>query len=224
MAGARESMFSSEGLRQIIAKHLPYRNLEDAEIEVHVVATNMLSGEEVLLSSGDAISAVLASTAIPALLPAVRREGLALVDGALANNAAISQAVALGADRIFVLPAGVTCALTKPPGNPYAAALQALTFLTQQRLIRDVAAYADRAELHVIPPLCPLAVSSADFTHAAELIERARTATTRWLGQRGDELPHQERFLSLHQHADGAGGGRALTGQWQPARLASWKS
>ncbi|HEX7996480.1 MAG TPA: hypothetical protein VF506_21380 [Streptosporangiaceae bacterium] len=42
-----------------------------------------------------------------------------------------------------------------------------------ERLIRDVATYADQAELHVIPPLCPLAVSSADFSHAPELIERA---------------------------------------------------
>ena len=202
VAGIRESMFSAEGLRQIIARHLPYRNLEDAAIRVHVVATNMLSGEEVLLSSGDAISAVLASTAIPGLLPAVRRGGLTLVDGALANNAAISQAVALGADRIFVLPAGVTCALTTPPASPYASALQALSFLTQQRLIRDVATYADQAELHVIPPLCPLTVSSADFSHAASLIDRARNATGRWLDNRSDELPHQERFLSLHEHAD----------------------
>jgi NTE family protein len=200
VAGFRESMFSADGLRQIIARHLPYRVLEDAAIGVHVVATNMLSGEEVLLSSGDAISAVLASTAIPGLLPAVRRAGLTLVDGALANNAAISQAVALGADRIFVLPAGVTCALTRPPASPYASALQALSFLTQQRLIRDVATYADQAELHVIPPLCPLTVSSADFSHAAELIERARSATSRWLDNRNDELPHQERFLSLHEH------------------------
>jgi len=204
VAGVRESMFSSDGLRQLIARYLPYRDLEDAAISVHLVATNMLSGEEVLLSSGDAISAVLASTAIPGLLPAVRRAGLTLVDGALANNAAISQAVALGADRIFVLPGGVTCALTRPPTSPYAAALQALSFLTQQRLIRDVAMYADRAELHVIPPLCPLAVSSADFSHAAELIDRARAATSRWLDNRSDELPHQERFLSLHEHPDPA--------------------
>ncbi len=201
-AGARESVFSSEGLRQIIARHLPYRNLEDAAIGIHVVATNMLSGEEVLLSSGDAITAVLASTAIPGLLPAVRHRDLTLVDGALANNAAISQAVALGADRIFVLPAGVACALTEPPASPYASALQALSFLTQQRLIHDVSVYADQVDLHVIPPLCPLSVSSADFSHAAELIGRARSATARWLDNRSDELPHQERFLSLHDHQD----------------------
>ena len=205
LAGARESLFSSDGLRKLIGTHLPYRNLEEAAIGVHVVATNLLSGDEVLLSAGDAVSAILASTSIPGLLPAVRREGVTLVDGALANNAAISQAINLGADRIFVLPAGVACALSEPPASPYATALQALSFLTQQRLIRDVRDLAGQAELHVIPPLCPLRISSADFSHARELIDRARIATGAWLDAGHDRLPRPERFLSLHEHVPPAG-------------------
>jgi NTE family protein len=201
LSGARPSMFPSDGLRRLIASHLPYRLLEDAPTPVHVVATNLLSGEEVLLSTGEAVSAVLASTAIPGLLPAIHRDGLVLVDGGLADNAAISQAVALGADRIFVLPTGVACALTTPPASPFATALQALSFLTQQRLIHDVTAFADQAELHVLPPLCPLKISSADFRHAGELIERARQVAGSWLDDGGDRLPHPERFLSLHHHS-----------------------
>jgi NTE family protein len=201
LAGARGSVFSSDGLRRLIESHLTYRDLQDATIRVHVVATNMLSGEEVLLSEGDASSAILASTAIPGLLPAVSRDGQTLVDGALANNAAISQAISLGADRIYVLPAGVACALTEPPASPYAAALQALSFLTQQRLIRDVSDLAGKTELHVIPPLCPLSVSSADFSQARALIDRARVATGKWLDAGNDRLPRPERFLSLHEHA-----------------------
>lgn len=203
LSGTRESMFTSDGLQALISKNLPYRLLEDAPIPVHVVATNLLSGEEVLLSTGDAVSAVLASTAIPGLLPAVHRDGLVLVDGGLANNTAISQAVTLGADRIFVLPTGVACALTEPPASPFAAAMQALSFLTQQRLIHDVTAFAGHAELHVLPPLCPLRVSSADFGHASELTERARRATGSWLDDGRDHLAHPERFLSLHHHTHG---------------------
>ena len=201
LLGRREAMFSSTGLHRLIVAHLPYGRLQDASIPVHVVATNLLSGEEVLLSTGDAVSAVLASTAIPGLLPAVQREGLTLVDGGLANNAAISQAVALGADRVFVLPTGIACALSAPPSTAYATAMQALSFLTQQRLIHDVATYADHAELHVLPPLCPLSVSSADFSQARELIDRSRQATTSWLDHGRDQLPHPERFLSLHTHS-----------------------
>lgn len=201
LAGARESVFGSDGLRRLIGAHLPYRYLEDSAIPVHVVATNMLSGEEVLLSEGDACSAILASTAIPGLLPAVRRGGLILGDGGLANNTPISQAISLGADRIFVLPAGVACALAEPAASPYAAVLQAVSFLTQQRLIHEVSDLAGRAELHVMPPLCPLNISAADFGQARALIDRARVATGRWLDAGHDRLPHPERFLSLHEHA-----------------------
>jgi len=204
LAGARESVFPSDGLRRLIESHLLYRNLEDAAIAVHVVATNMLTGEEVLLSEGDASSAILASTAIPGLLPAVRRDGLILADGALANNTPISQAISLGADRIFVLPAGVACELAEPPASPYAAVLQAVSFLTQQRLIHEVSDLAGRAELHVMPPLCPLSISSADFSQARMLIDRARVATGRWLDAGNDRLPRPERFLSLHEHAAAA--------------------
>ena len=200
LAGRHDSLFSSDGLRRVIADQLSFARLEEAPIPLHVVTTNLLSGEEVVLSTGDAVSAVLASTAVPGLLPAVHREGLVLVDGGLADNTAISQAVRLGANRVVVLPAGVACALAEPPASPFAAALQALSFLTQQRLIHDVEAFADVVELHVMPPLCPLGVSPGSFSHAAELIERARRATTSWLDAGQDRLPHQERFLSLHHH------------------------
>jgi NTE family protein len=74
-SGSRNALCSDRGLRKFITGHLLFDRLEDAPIPVHVVATNLLSGEEVLLSSSDALSAVLASTAIPGVLPPVRRAG-----------------------------------------------------------------------------------------------------------------------------------------------------
>jgi NTE family protein len=167
---------------------------------VHLVATEVLSGKEVLLSSGDAVDAALASAAIPAVFPPVAVDGVLLWDGGIADNAAISQALGLGADRVFVLPAGVACALDEPPRGALASALHALSVLIEQRLIVEVAYLADRAELHVLPPLCPLGVASFDFRHGAELIDRARRATRAWLAEGGTRAPRPERFLSLHRH------------------------
>lgn len=200
VAGSRDSLCSDRNLRHLIETHLPYRNLQDAAIPVHIVTTNLLSGEEVLLSTGDAVSAVSASAAIPGVLPPVERDGLTLVDGGVANNAALSQAVALGADEIYVLPAGFACALQKPPTSAVATAVQALTLLIEQRLVIDVAQFTGHAEIKVLPPLCPLAVSSADFSHAAELIDRAHHATGDWIDAGGPSLPAPARFLSMHHH------------------------
>lgn len=168
---------------------------------MHIVATNLLSGAEVLLSHGDALSAVLASTAIPGVFAPVQRDGLTLIDGGLADNAAISQAVALGADRVYVLPTGYACALAAPPSRPIGVALQALGLLIQERLINDVALYADRVELIVLPPLCPLAVSPVDFSRSRELVRQARAEAGEWLDSGTPAPRHPERLLSLHDHS-----------------------
>ena len=202
LAGARPSLCSPANLARLVESHLPFERLEDAVIPVHVVATDVLSGLEVLLSEGDAAASVLASAAIPAIFPTVDVGGRALFDGGVANNTPISQAAALGADRIVVLPAGVSCGLIAVPRTALATALHALTILIEQRLALDVAAFHDTVELVVLPPLCPLAVSSADFSRAAQLIERARRSTHAWIESGGPARPHPERFLALHAHGD----------------------
>jgi NTE family protein len=222
LTGRSDSVCTDRGLRRLVEAHLPYRNLEDAAIPVHIVTTNVLSGEEVLLSDGDALSAVLASAAIPGVLPAVPRGGLTLVDGGVADNAALSQAVALGADEIYVLPAGFACALARPPASALAAAVQAITLLIEQRLCIEIAHHTDgslgpdrpahprtdrlrphgedHAHIKVLPPLCPLSVSATDFGHADDLIRRAHDASGEWIDSGGPDLPFPERFLSLHHH------------------------
>ena len=64
-AGRRPSLCSRRPLRRLVEANLPITELEEARIPLHIVATDVMSGVEVLLSSGDAISAVLASAAIP---------------------------------------------------------------------------------------------------------------------------------------------------------------
>lgn len=200
ITGVQQSLCSERGLRHLIAGHLTFSQLEHANVPLHIVTTNLLSGEEMLLSDGDALNAVLASASIPGVFPPVSREGQILVDGGLANNAAISQAVALGADRVFVLPTGYACALTEAPARPLGVALQALGLLIQQRLISDVALYADRVELIVLPPLCPLDVSPIDFSQSPSLIARARSSAGAWLDGENPTPRHPERLLALHSH------------------------
>jgi NTE family protein len=198
--GRAPSFCPNGGLRRLIRDHITFDRLESAKIPVHVITTDVRSGEEVVVSTGDAVGAILASAAIPAVFPSVRIDDRDLIDGGVADNAAVSQAVALGADVVYVLPTGYACALEDPPRSPLSSALHALTLLIEQRLILEVAHFAERTDIRVLPPLCPLSVSSTDFRHGGLLIERARSATERWLDDGGPRLSHPERFLSLHRH------------------------
>ena len=199
--GRAPSLCPDGPLRRLVGEHLTFERLEEATIPLHIVTTDVRTGEEVLLSEGDAVDAIVASAAIPAVFPSVRIGGRDLVDGGIADNAALSQAVALGADVVYVLPTGYACALPTPPATPLSSAMHALTLLIEQRLILEVAHYAQRVDVRVLPPLCPLSVSSIEFGHAALLVERARKATERWLDEGGPSRAHPERFLSLHRHS-----------------------
>lgn len=202
--GLANSLCSNNSLRRIIKSHLTFKRIEDAPIPLHVVTTDLRSGKEVLLSKGDAVKAILASSAIPAIFPSIEFEGRSLIDGGVADNAAISQAIDLGADLIYVLPTGYTCDLREVPRTALASAVHALTLLMEQRLIVDVEHYEDRIDIRVMPPLCPLSVSSIDFRHTARLIADSYEATAGWLKTEDKRSRKPERVLSLHSHKHGA--------------------
>jgi NTE family protein len=74
----------------VIERHLPYRTIEQAALPLHLVATALLAGGTVCLSSGPVVEAVLASCAIPAAFPPVRLRDSHLIDGAIPSNTPIS--------------------------------------------------------------------------------------------------------------------------------------
>jgi NTE family protein len=200
LAGHRGAVCSDRGLRHLLDQHLTFDVLEDAPIQLVVVATNLLTGREVPLQTGDARTAVLASCAIPGIFPMVEHDGMALVDGGLANNTAISQAVAAGAEKIYVLPSGYPCALPEPPRSPLGAVTQALAILMHQRLVADVVRYADEVDLIVLPPPCPLDASPANFARAHELVGAAYECAAASLSVDGGRRRGPERGIAMHSH------------------------
>lgn len=202
MAWARGggSLFESHRLRRLIERNLPIRNLEDASIPVHVVATN-LSGVHVCLSRGNAVEAVMASAAIPVAFPPVRIGADHLMDGAIAGNTPILTAAEMGASRIIVLQTGYACSIETLPSGAIARGLHALTLLIANQMERDLRLLANSVEIHVAPPLCPLNVSPFDFRHAETLIERSALVTRQWLQAGGLSLRTKPMDFR-HTHGD----------------------
>jgi NTE family protein len=101
-----------------------------------------------------------------------------LADGGIADNTPLSHAVALGARRIYVLPTQNPGdrGLPRPPRAALAAAVHAVTVLTNARLHGDLARYAPSAELIVLPAANPGHIPPTDFGHVGQLIRQALAA------------------------------------------------
>lgn len=183
----RDHLVEATALQGVIGRSLRVREFAQLAVPLHIVTTDVLGGEEVLLSSGRLDAALLATTAIPVVFPAVGIGGHLLVDGGVSSNTPIASAVALGATRIVVLPTGMSCALEAPPRNMAALALHVLSLLSMRQLDRDVRIYGAQARITIVPPLCPLAISALDFSQTRALIARTARQTGNWIDRGGLE-------------------------------------
>jgi NTE family protein len=181
----RDFLIPHDGIQKLIDDHLPFRNLQDAQLPLHIVTTDIVSGNSVVLSEGPAAPAIVASTAIPGAFAPVRYKDRYLADGAISSNTPVRVAVAKGARRLIVLPTGFACALRMPPVGAVANALHALTLLIARQMVSELEDLAPDIEYFVVPPLCPLVGSPYDFSRTADHIERAIRSTDAWLSQDG---------------------------------------
>lgn len=205
LLGLRDHVVSPRRLRRLLDAWVQFESLEQAATPLHVVATALLRGEELRLSTGNALSALLASAALPGVFPPVRRGGRVLVDGGVTNNTPLCHAVDAGVRRLYVLPTGYACSLDEAPRGAIGVATQSLSVLIQQRLVLDIQRVPEDVELVVLPPLCPLDVSPVDFSRGAEMIERSRRQSGEFLdglapGAR-HEVPDLMKRVSHHHHA-----------------------
>lgn len=192
----RDFLIPHDGIQKLIDDHLPYRNLQDAELPIHIVATDIITGDSVVLSEGSAAQAIIASTAIPGAFAPVPYKNFYLADGAISSNTPIKIAIAKGATRLIILPTGYACSSDTPPTGAVATALHALTLLIARQLVSELEDIGPEIEYYVVPPLCPLVGSPYDFSRTSDHIERAIASTDAWLAQGGLQkvgIPEQMR-------------------------------
>ena len=180
LIGRSNHMISSDNLRTLLEKHIPYHRLEDAQKPVHIITTELKTGRALALSLGPAVPALLASTAIPGVFPPVTIGQRTLVDGGIASHTPIATAIELGASRIYVLPVSYAW-LNQEPTHALGMALHALARFVEQKLDTEVAANKEVAEIHVLPAMDVPPVSPADFSRTKDLIERGYMSTLRYL-------------------------------------------
>jgi NTE family protein len=189
LIGQRDHLVPTRGLRRIVRRHLQLDDLAEADIPLYVIAFDITTGTEAVLSEGPAVEAIVAACSIPGIFPAVALGDRLLIDGGVVNNTPIRHAVELGAERIYVLPTQEPSYLeTSPPRTAFDAAIYALGVLVGSRLSADIARYRRDAELIVLPPANTNRVQPTDFNHPSELVAQGHAAGRRTLA---DAAPRQ---------------------------------
>ena len=97
----KTGFFSTDSLRELMLEYLGEVNIEDAEIPLAIVATDINSGEEVILTRGPVADAVCASAAVPGIYIPVVIDGRTLVDGGLVENVPVGPLRTMGAGVII---------------------------------------------------------------------------------------------------------------------------
>jgi len=168
----REAVYPIEGLRRLVSGFLRFDRLEDSLVPLTVVATRLQDGVEEWLTEGPALEAILASAALPAVFPAVEREGNRYIDGGVVDNTPLSVALAAGARRIYVLLCGGVNYNAVEYERPYEAMLVAFGLSIRTRLRRDLAAVPAEVDVIVLEQSGVAEITWQDFSRTEELLER----------------------------------------------------
>jgi NTE family protein len=146
----RTSLHSSSELRGVLAEHLP-ASFDDLEVRFECVAASIERAQERWFSSGDLVQAVLASSALPGVLPAVEIDGEHFLDGGLVNSIPIARAVQLGATQVWVLHVGRLEEPLSVPRFPWEVGFVAFEIARRHRFHTDLAVLPEGVDVHVLP-------------------------------------------------------------------------
>jgi NTE family protein len=196
LARRGEAIHSNDRLRGMLQGLLRVDTFEQLSVPYQCVATDVANVREAWFAHGPLVEPILASAALPAVLPAVEIDGVRYLDGAIVNDVPISRAVALGASTIYVLHCGTIDRPRPEPKRPLDVAVQAYWVARHHRFKRDLEALPANVEAIVLPMGEARTLRFNDFTQSADMIRTAYGATDRFLEGTVDDagpLPPDDR-------------------------------
>jgi NTE family protein len=193
LARSGTHLHSNAPMRRMLEELLPVRRIEDLAVPFQCVAASVERAAPHWFTDGPIVPAVLASAAVPGLLPAVRVGGEHFFDGGLVHSIPVGRAVALGAREVYVLHVGRIETPLEVPKRPWEVALVAFEIARRYRFAEEMASLPRGVKVHVLPAGIDGARSGAelsqlryrDFSRVEEHIERARDASAAYLAAGG---------------------------------------
>jgi NTE family protein len=151
LARTHTHVHPNEPLRSLLEEQFGATLIEDLAVPFQCVAASIERAAEHWFATGPVVDAVLASTAVPGVLPPVRIGDEHYLDGGLVNSIPVSRAVALGAHTIYVLQVGRIERPLAVPRRPWEVATVAFEIARRHRFAHDMSTLPDSVAVHVLP-------------------------------------------------------------------------
>jgi NTE family protein len=140
-----------EPLRKMLAETLPAADFADLKVPFNCVAASIEDATAHWFTSGPLVPAVIASCAVPGLLPPVEIDGRHYFDGGLVHSIPVGRAIALGATTVYVLHVGRIESPLPVPTRPWEVGLVAFEIARRHRFHEEMAAIPPGVRVHVLP-------------------------------------------------------------------------
>lgn len=161
---------------------LPVATFEELELPFQCVAASVERAVAHWFDDGSLPEAVMASCSVPGLFPPFRIGDEHFFDGGLVHSIPIGRAIALGAQRIYVLHVGRIEQPLSPPQWPWEVGTVAFEIARRHRYMEEIAETPPEIELHVMPSgsddapnISLLHLNTAFVTRRIEAAYRAAT-------------------------------------------------
>ncbi len=191
LASTRTSLHSDEPLRRLIGQVVERDLIEDLPVRFQCVAACIETATARWFTHGPLVDAVLASCAVPGLLPVVEIDGFHYLDGGIVDSIPVQRAVSQGATTVHVLQVGRIEEPLTPPRRPHEVAMVAFEIARRRSFATAMEELPDTVEVHVLPTggTAPRfgdlrQLRYRDFSDVTARIETARAATEEYLHER----------------------------------------
>jgi len=155
---------------------IPVADVQDFDrlpIPFRAIATDLETGQLVVMDSGDLVTALRASMSAPGVFSPAPRDGRLLIDGGIAENLPVDTARQMGVDRLIVVDVSFPLYAREELASPLEVTNQAFAILIRGRTLEQRAKLGSE-DIIIDPPLGRF--PSADFSRVAEALRAGESA------------------------------------------------
>jgi len=159
---SKKGLLSTRKITKMLSRDIGSRTFQDLAIPLSIVTTDILTGEEVVISTGSVKEAVLASISVAGVFPPREVNGRLLIDGGYVNQVPVSVVRNMGADFVIAVVVGFWSKKRNQYSNAVQIAIRAIDIMAGHLAAKE----EENADIIIKPDVefeSPAAYHKSDF-------------------------------------------------------------